>query len=102
MLLGRIPEERSGRSNETEGARKVYFEHGFDQFVIGGNGIGLISGVISGSNAVVRSMTGSGTWTLTGDNLYTGGTVINGGTLAIILLSLQIFNASLTHLSDSL
>jgi fibronectin-binding autotransporter adhesin len=45
---------------------------------------GTINGVISnGTNPVGVIMAGPNTWTLTGDNSYTGTTTLNGGTLRI-------------------
>lgn len=51
---------------------------------INGNGSGTISGVIS-NGAAVLSLTkaNSGTWTLSGENTYTGSTIIGNGTLTV-------------------
>ena len=49
-----------------------------------GAGNGLVNGTISdgaGNVSVVKN--GVGTWTLAGNNLYTGATVVNAGTLAL-------------------
>jgi len=55
---------------------------------LGGAGNGLVSGVISDhpTNPAVRvavHKNGLGTWTLSGNNSYTGETIVNGGTLAV-------------------
>ena len=44
-------------------------------------GQGSIAGVISGAGGLIKD--GSGTWTLTGNNSYTGGTIVNAGTLLV-------------------
>jgi fibronectin-binding autotransporter adhesin len=51
--------------------------------VLQGNGNGVISGNISGAGNLIRSTTGTGTWTLTGVNTYTGTTTVSGGVLAL-------------------
>ena len=48
---------------------------------LGGSGNGLVSKVIPGNGSLVK--TGSGTWTLTNNNTYTGTTTINAGTLVL-------------------
>ena len=49
-----------------------------------GTGNTLISGVIAGVAAgSTLTKDGSGTLTLTGTNIYTGGTTVNGGTLLV-------------------
>jgi autotransporter-associated beta strand protein len=51
-----------------------------------GDGDGVINGVISnGSTAAmeVRKNSGTGSWTLSGDNTYTGATIVSAGTLVI-------------------
>jgi autotransporter-associated beta strand protein len=49
-----------------------------------GAGTGVIGGAVSdGSGIVSLVKSGTGTWTLTGNNTYTGGTVVNAGTLAL-------------------
>lgn len=57
---------------------------------LGGAGNGLVSGVISDhpTNPAVRVAVhkdGLGSWTLSGNNTYTGETIVNGGTLAVTL-----------------
>jgi len=58
-----------------------------DQFVLQGNGSGEISGVISGPMRLTRSVTGTGVWTLSGANTYTGKTAVSGGTLRVSSLN---------------
>ena len=54
-------------------------------FLFDGAGNGIVSGVVSqnGSNAAVLDKIGTGTWTLTGANTYTGTTSVYQGTLAL-------------------
>ncbi|WP_029190326.1 beta strand repeat-containing protein [Verrucomicrobium spinosum] len=52
-----------------------------DQFVLQGDGNGVISGNISGAGRVTKSTTGTGRWILSGVNTYTGITTISGGIL---------------------
>jgi autotransporter-associated beta strand protein len=52
-----------------------------DQFVLQGDGNGLITGNISGAGRLTKSTTGSGRWTLSGVNTYEGTTLISRGTL---------------------
>lgn len=55
-----------------------------DQFVLQGDGNGEISGIISGAlGRVTRSSAGTGTWTLSGANTYTGQTVVSNGVLSV-------------------
>ena len=54
---------------------------GGNTLTLNGSGNGSFSGVIAGSGALVKD--GSGTQTLTGNNLFTGGTAINDGTLIL-------------------
>ncbi|MFA6287430.1 MAG: autotransporter-associated beta strand repeat-containing protein [Opitutaceae bacterium] len=61
---------------------------GTTTLTVGGAGNGLLSGVVSGSGAGGNSglklnKIGSGTWTLSGANTFTGATTIFGGTLAL-------------------
>lgn len=58
-----------------------------DQFVLQGNGSGEISGVISGPMRLTRSVAGTGVWTLSGANTYTGKTAVSGGTLRVSSLN---------------
>jgi autotransporter-associated beta strand protein len=58
-----------------------------DQFVLQGVGNGFVSGVISGASGVTRGSLGTGTWTLSGANTYTGRTVISSSTLSISSLN---------------
>lgn len=52
-----------------------------DQFVLQGDGNGVISGNISGAGRLTKSVTGGGRWILSGVNTYTGITTVSGGTL---------------------
>ena len=55
--------------------------NGSNQFILGGAGNGVVNGVISGAQALIKTSTG--TWTLSGSNTYTGATSVNQGTLAL-------------------
>lgn len=48
---------------------------------LAGSGNGIVSKVIPGNGGLVKS--GSGTWTLTNNNTYSGSTTINAGTLVL-------------------
>ena len=75
----------NGNVTSTSGSRTPTFA---------GAGNGVVNGVISdgaGNISVVKN--GIGTWTLAGNNLYTGATVVNAGTLALGA-SDRIHNAS--------
>jgi autotransporter-associated beta strand protein len=48
---------------------------------LGGSGNNSYAGILSGSGSLVNS--GSGTFTLTSSNTYTGGTIINAGTVKL-------------------
>lgn len=57
------------------------------QLNLRGNGDGVISGVISNGSTVALPLVkdgGTGTWTLTGNNTYSGATTISAGTLALV------------------
>lgn len=58
-----------------------------DQFVIQGNGATLVSGSISGPSRVTRSNSGTGVVSLTGENTYTGQTLLNGGVTEVESIS---------------
>jgi autotransporter-associated beta strand protein len=47
-----------------------------------GSGNGTLASII-GTGAAAVTKSGSGTWTLTGANTYTGGTTVNAGTLVV-------------------
>ena len=71
-------------------------------FTLGsGNSSGSFGGQINGALSLIK--TGSGTQTLSGSNSYTGGTIINGGTLnlnnlnALGIGALTITNATLSN-----
>ena len=55
---------------------------GGNALTVNGTGNTLISGVIIGAGGSLTKLD-SGTLTLTGTNLYTGGTAVNGGTLLV-------------------
>ncbi len=60
--------------------------------VIGGAGSGTVAGLISDTNTAATSVVGvtkdgTGVWTLTGDNTYTGTVTIQAGTLKISTLA---------------
>jgi autotransporter-associated beta strand protein len=55
--------------------------HGTGTLTLTGNGGGTVQTAITTSGGLIKS--GSGTWSLTGANTYTGDTVVNGGTLAV-------------------
>jgi len=53
-----------------------------DNLTLTGSGNGTLASIIgTGTGTVTKS--GSGTWTLNGVNTYTGGTVVNAGTLVV-------------------
>lgn len=52
-----------------------------------GNGSGEISGIISGGITLGHSSNGTGTWTLSGANTYTGATTISNGALSVSSLN---------------
>ena len=54
---------------------------GGSALTVNGTGNTLISGVMGVTGSLIKD--GSGTLTLTGDNIYTGGTAVNGGTLLV-------------------
>ena len=47
------------------------------------DGTGEFAGTIGGTTASLVVKSGTGTWTLSGDSLYTGTTTVNGGTLLV-------------------
>ncbi|MDP2322713.1 MAG: autotransporter-associated beta strand repeat-containing protein, partial [Gammaproteobacteria bacterium] len=63
----------------------VNLSAGTQDFVIGGDGDGEISGQITGSQRLFKSSIGTGTWTLSGDNssTFTGRTTVGNGALQI-------------------
>lgn len=63
----------------------VNLSAGTSDFVIGGDGDGEISGVITGSQRLFKSGVGAGTWTLSADNsaTFTGKAVVSNGALQI-------------------
>jgi autotransporter-associated beta strand protein len=63
----------------------------------GGNSIGKIVDSSSGATTVVKAQ--AGTWHLTGANTYTGGTVVNAGTLYLDNASALASSSSLSVLS---
>ncbi len=63
----------------------VNLSAGTQDFVIGGDGDGEISGQITGSQRLFKSSIGTGTWTLSGDNssTFTGRTTVGNGAIQI-------------------
>jgi autotransporter-associated beta strand protein len=59
-----------------------------------GAGNGVLSGSITGSPAMVLTKSGTGTWTLSGTNTYTGATTVNAGKL--VLSSAQPTTSAIT------
>ena len=60
---------------------KVTLGGSSDTVAVNGTGVAAISGVLGGSNGLTK--TGDGTLTLAGPSAYTGGTMVNAGTLVI-------------------
>lgn len=58
------------------------FDLGAHTLFLRGNGTGTISGEISGSGGLTK-IDNPGTWILSGDNTYTGETVVSAGTLLV-------------------
>jgi len=54
-----------------------------DQFVLQGDGAGTIGGVISGISRVTHSSSGTGIWTFSGNNTFTGKTTISNGGISV-------------------
>jgi autotransporter-associated beta strand protein len=54
-----------------------------DQFVLQGAGNGAISGVISGVGSLTKGTNGTGTWTISGANTFTGKSTVTAGTLSV-------------------
>lgn len=71
-----------------------------DQFVLQGDGDGLISGNIVGEGRVTKSTTGGGKWTLSGVNTYVGSTTVSGGTLQFAK-RVSLYNADTTKWTNA-
>lgn len=65
--------------------RSVGSTDGTDTLRLTGNASGQIDGVIrnNSANNVALEVTGTATWTLGGENIYSGNTTVDGGTLVI-------------------
>jgi len=82
----RIDQNGTGTLEFAGNISQAYEAAGYT-FALGGSGVGVYSGIIdegtdpAGVTALLKD--GSGTWTLSGANSYTGGTAVNAGTLRI-------------------
>lgn len=71
-------------SNST-GVGNITYNGSFSQtnrpLYLGGTGSGILNNIFSGSGSITKR--GTGSWTLGGNNTYSGGTTINTGTIVV-------------------
>ncbi|CAN5397481.1 hypothetical protein BH10PLA1_BH10PLA1_01190 [soil metagenome] len=85
-LGGTINASGNGTALKLSSVTNTSTANGTNTLILTGTGLGEITGTLAnqnGSRLTAITKAGNGTWTLSGNNSYTGATAVNGGTLVL-------------------